>query len=253
MRGIRADELEAERAKAVLAGALDGRQLRARHPQRRMRLLHRLRHDVAQGNVEILAVMLAAAFLEHREDRLHGLLEHFALGFHVAAERRQLGDRGALAHAEFAAAVAEQIEHRDALGDARGMVGGELEDAVAEPDVLGALAGGGEKGFRRRRMRVFLEEMMLHHPGMVVAEPVGGLELRQRVLVELELVAGLPRPRQLQLIEDAELHDVSPATGLLLLRSVVLPEGAESSVKRNSAWRNDAADFRSRRGIGAET
>ena len=150
MRRVRADELEAERAKAVLAGALDGLQLRARHPQRRMRLLHRLRHHVAQGNVEILAVMLGADFREHREDRLHRLLEHLALGFHVAAERRQFGDRRALAHAELAAAVDQEIEHRDALGDAGGMIGGELEDAVAEPDLLGALAGGGEEGFRRR-------------------------------------------------------------------------------------------------------
>ena len=214
MRGVRADELEAERAKAVLAGAFDGRQLRAGHPQRRMRLLHRLRHDIAQGNVEILAVMLGADLGEHREDRLDGFLEHLALGLHVAAERRQLGDRGALAHAEFAAAVGEQIEHRDALGDARRMIGGELEDAVAEPDLFGALARGGEEGFRRRRMRIFLEEVMLDHPGVVVAAAVGGLELRQRVLVQPELVALLPRAWQLQLIEDAELHDVSPATAL---------------------------------------
>ena len=150
MRGVRADELEAERAKAVLAGPLDGLQLRARHPQRRMRLLHGFRHHVAQGNVEIFAVMLGAHFGEHRKDRLHRLLEHLALGFHVAAERRQFGDRRALAHAEFAAAVGEQIEHRDFLGDAGGMIGRELEDAVAEPDLLGALAGGGEEGFRRR-------------------------------------------------------------------------------------------------------
>ena len=114
------------------------------------------------------------------------------------------------------AAVAQEIEHRDPLGDAGGMIGGELEDAVAEPDVFGALRGGGEKRFRRRRMRIFFEEMMLDHPGMVVAEPVGGLQLRQRVLVELQFVAGLPRARQLQLIEDAELHDVAPAAGLLL-------------------------------------
>jgi hypothetical protein len=41
------------------------------------------------------------------------------------------------------------------------VIGGELEDAVTEPDVLGALACGGEKGFRRRRVRIFFEEMML--------------------------------------------------------------------------------------------
>ena len=96
--------------------------------------------------------MLGAHFREHREDRLDRFLEHLALGFHVAAERRQFGDRGALAHAELAAAVAQEIEHRDAFGDARGVIGGELEDAVAEPDFLRALAGGGEKGFRRGRV-----------------------------------------------------------------------------------------------------
>ena len=104
----------------------------------------------------------------------------------------------------------QQIEHRDALGDAGGMIGGELENAVAEPDVLGALAGGGEEGFRRRRMRIFLEEMMLHHPGVVIAAFIGDLELGQRVLVKPVLVALLPRTRQLQLIEDAEFHDTAP-------------------------------------------
>src|SRR5882757_10945007 len=96
MRGIRADELEAKRTKPVLPGALDGWQLRAGHPERRVRLLHRLRHDVAHGNVEIFAVMLGTDLGEHREDRTYGFLEHLALGLHVAAERRQLGDRGAL-------------------------------------------------------------------------------------------------------------------------------------------------------------
>ena len=147
MRRIGPDELEAERADTVLARALDGRKLRAGHPQGRMRLLDWFGHHIAQRNVEILAVMLAAAFPEHREDGADGFLEYFLLGFHVAAERRQFGDRGAFAHPEFAAAVAEQIEHGDALGDARGMIGGELENAVAEPDVFGALAGGGEKDF----------------------------------------------------------------------------------------------------------
>ena len=190
MRGIRADELEAERAKAVLAGALDGRQLRAGHPQRRMRLLHRLRHHVAQGNVEILAVMLGAAVLVNigkiartassNTSRLVSMSRPNGVSSVIEALSPMPNSQRPLA---------QQIEHRDALGDARGMIGGELEDAVAEPDVLGALAGGGEEGFRRRRVRIFLEEMMLDHPGVVVAEPVGGLQLRQRILVELEFVA----------------------------------------------------------------
>src|SRR5256885_12452684 len=132
MRGSRADELEAERSKAVLARALDGWKLRTRHPQRRMRLLHGLRHRIAQRNVEILAVVFAATLLEHRKDGADCLLEYFLLGFHVAAERRQFGDRGALAHAEFDAAVAQEIENRNPLGDARRMIGRELENAVAD-------------------------------------------------------------------------------------------------------------------------
>src|SRR4030095_6944131 len=148
MRGFRADELKAERAKTVLAGALDGRKLRAGHPQRRMRFLHRFRHHVAQRDIEVFAVMLGADPGEHREDRCYSFLKYLALGFHVAAERRELRDRGALAHAEFAAAIGEEVEHCDALGDTRRVIGGELEDAVAEPDLPGALARSGEKGFR---------------------------------------------------------------------------------------------------------
>jgi len=38
-------------------------------------------------------------------------------------KRHEFGDRGALAHAEFDPAIAEEVEHRDALGDARRMIG----------------------------------------------------------------------------------------------------------------------------------
>ena len=62
------------------------------------------------------------------------------------------------------------------------------------------------KRLGRRRMRVFLQEMVLDQPGMVVAQPVGELELGERVLVELVLAALLPGPRQLQLVENAEFH-----------------------------------------------
>src|SRR5215471_15096585 len=86
------------------------------------------------------------------------------------------------------------------------MAGGELNDAVAEADVLGPLAGGAEKHLRRRAMRVFFEEMVLYNPSVVVAASIGELELRQRIMIELALSLGLPRPRQLQLVEDAEFH-----------------------------------------------
>ena len=53
-------------------------------------------------------------------------------------------------------------------------------------------------------MRILFQEMMFHDPGMVVAEPVGGLELRQRILVKAEFVAVFPRTRQLQVLADGQ-------------------------------------------------
>src|ERR1700733_8606073 len=66
--------------------------------------------------------------------------------------------------------------------------------------------------------------MMFHHPGMVIAAAVGGLQLRQRVLVELEFGAFLPRARQLQLVKDAEFHDVLPRSACCFGR-VYSPQG----------------------------
>src|SRR5258705_8951277 len=79
-------------------------------------------------------------------------------------------------------------------------------------------------------MRIFFQEMMLDHPGIVVAQPVGSLELRQRVLVKPVLVAFLPRPGQLQLIKDAEFHGVAPKPLVVLGGSVVVAE-RESSLR----------------------
>ena len=124
----------------------------------------------------------------------------------VDAERLQFGRGGAFAHAHLDPALRQQVEGRDALGDAGGMVGGELADAVAEADLLGALAGGGEEELRRRRVGVFLEEVMLDLPRVVVAALVGELDLLERVLVERQLVVRTPGPRQLQLVENAEFH-----------------------------------------------
>src|SRR5215207_1033137 len=59
-------------------------------------------------------------------------------------------------------------------------------------------------------MGIFLEEVVLDLPGVVVAQSVGQLELGERILVEPVLVAVLPGARQLQLVEDAELHALVP-------------------------------------------
>ena len=71
---------------------------------------------------------------------------------------------------------------------------------------LRALRGGGEEDLGRGGVRVLLEEVVLDLPGVVDAEPVGQLDLVERVLEELLLAALDPRARELMLVEDAELH-----------------------------------------------
>ena len=90
---------------------------------------------------------------------------------------------------------------------------------MPEPDALGALRARGEKDLGRRRVRVLLEEVVLDLPGVVDAQAVGELHLVERLLIELELAALAPRPRQLVLVEDAELHLVSLSCCLYCLPS----------------------------------
>ena len=196
------------------AGHLDRLELAARDPQRRVRLLARLGDDVAQREVEVLAVVLPALLPEHRHEAAHRVLPHRPLVAEAAVEGVQLGDAAALADAELDPAVAQQVERADPLGDPRRVVGRQLHDAVAEADVLGALAGRGEEHLGRRRVAVLLEEVVLDLPGVVVAEPVGQLDLVERVVEQRVLVVAAPRLGQLQLVEDPELHDPTPGLSL---------------------------------------
>ena len=136
---------------------------------------------------------------------------HIAL-FSSAASMREAAhlDRGGRLSPvpQFDAAVRDQIERGDALGDARGMIvfRRHQHDAVAEPDALGALRTGGEEHLRRGGVRIFLEEMVLDLPDVVDAELVGELDLLERFLVQPTLGALAPRLRQLVFVEQAEFH-----------------------------------------------
>ena len=93
----------------------------------------------------------------------------------------QFGDRRAFAEAEFDAAVGDEVERRDFFGDARGVIRRQLDDAVAEPNVLRALARGGEEDLRGRRVRILLEEVVFDLPRVVEAQFVGEFDLIERV------------------------------------------------------------------------
>ena len=105
------------------AAQLDGLAVGAGDPHRRMRLLHRLRHDVAARHREILALEAGIGVHHHH---VEALLDRFV------PRRALLGDRHAIAAefeerrgfagAEFDAAVGDEIERGDALGDAGRMI-----------------------------------------------------------------------------------------------------------------------------------
>src|SRR6516164_2097663 len=77
---------------------------------------------------------------------------------------------------------------------------------MSEADAPRTLGRGSKEHLRGRRMRVFLEKVVLHLPGIVNAQAVRQLDLIQRVLEEAELGARLPGTWQLMLIEDPEFH-----------------------------------------------
>jgi len=97
-----------------------------------------------------LAVKLPVVASEHRDDGAHCFFPAVALVAHAHAERVQLRRTGGLAHAEIDAAAREQIECGHLLRYALRLIGGELDHAMPQPDVLGALTGRTEEHFGRR-------------------------------------------------------------------------------------------------------
>src|SRR5204863_8968677 len=59
---------------------------------------------------------------------------------------------------------------------------------------------------RRGGVRVLLEEMVLDFQGVIDADLVSELDLRQRLLKQALLAVRLPRPRKLMLVKDSKAH-----------------------------------------------
>ena len=86
---------------------------------------------------------------------------------------------------------------------------------MAQADALRALARRGEEDLWCRGVRVLLEEVVLHLPRVADAEAVGQLDLLERIADETLLGALGPGPRELVLVEDAEVHARASAATLL--------------------------------------
>ena len=56
-------------------------------------------------------------------------------------------------------------------------------------------------------MRILLKEVMLHLPRVVVPQLVGQLHLGERVLHQVIFASFVPRPGQLQFVEDSKFHN----------------------------------------------
>src|SRR5271168_221628 len=199
-----------------------------------MRTLDRLRQHVAAGHREILAGKAGIGLENQHIGNLFGSFDsHRAFLFGRNGESAELHARRAFADAEIDPAAGNDVERRETLRRARGMVvvGDDLADAVPETDGLGARGGGGEKHFGSGGMRVFVEKMMLDLPRIVISQLIGKRDLVERLVKQARLVAGMPGARQLQLVEYAEFHvTYSPSTYPHAQR-----EGAERRYRRLDA------------------
>ena len=116
--------------------------------KRRVRFLHRLRHDIAGGHGEELALEARIGRHGHHVGGvLTALLPHRAFEVRVDAEPFHLHQRGTFAGTPFSAAIGKMVQRRQGFSDAgRVVIIGRCQlDAMAQADVLGPLRGGGEE------------------------------------------------------------------------------------------------------------
>ena len=174
-----------------------------------MRLLQRLGDDIARRHFDELALVAGEGiFHQHPDGDAHAFELHvlfLGLGHEKSA---QLGFRRTRAGAKFHAAIAEEIQRRDALGHPRRMVDvrRRLHDAMTDTDVPGALADRGQKNLRCRRVGVLFKEMMLGGPHVIVSALIGKHGLFERVLEQRVLGIAHPRPRELMFVKTAKFH-----------------------------------------------
>ena len=206
----RIDKGERQRANAQARGHANSVALGAGDPQRRMRALHRFRHDVAARHFEVIAFESGIrVHRQHVADLLGGLEIDLAFRGHLDAETAELQFGGRFPGAEIDTTIRHEVQCRDHFRGAGGMVvlRDHLADAVTQANALRALRRGREKHLWRGRVGVFLEEVVLDLPRVVDAQPVRDLYLLQRVLKQLQFDAVRPWPRQLMLVKNSKLHD----------------------------------------------
>ncbi len=199
---------ERQQADAALADLVVAVDARRRAPDRRVRILQRLRVHAPLRHRPVLALELVLVVGPAADDVAERLVPHLARLVRVDAEAFDLGARRRAAGAELDATVADEVEHRDALGGADRMVVrlGQQPHAVADAQVLGDRGDVPVQHLGVRAVRVLVEEVVLDGPERVEAHAVAELHLLDRVLVRLVLRPRVPRLRHRNLVEHRELH-----------------------------------------------
>src|SRR4051794_18473350 len=234
-----------------------------------MGFLEWLWHHVARRHLDELGAPAGERLLhEHAGDRLHRVLPHLVLAGAIDQEATQLRPRARLPRTELHPPVGDEVQRGHTLGHPGGVVDRrrDLDDPVAEADPLGALAPRAEEELRRRGVRVLLEEVVLHFPYVVEAEPGGELDLLERVLHQTVLGALLcPGTGVLVLVEESESHCTDAEAGAGILRPAGrgsrststerAPRRGAMTIERRQldSGRSEAASRRARRRIVRST
>ena len=168
--------------------------------------------------------------LQRLPGELPGFAEAVAGGLHADPEGVVFRLRGAAAHADMQVPVAQRLQHRHVLGEAHRVVPGQHHDRGAEAE---AGTGGGDMGQEQQRvgLRVVVAEMVLDHPGGVVAQAVQQLGIGDRLAVELA-VAETRLPHGTDLVGEAGGGCHSDPPGAIL--------GNARSCRRRVNWRAGA-------------
>ncbi len=199
---------ERQQPDATLAHFVVALDARRRAPDRRVRLLQRLRVHAPRRHLPVLTVERVLVVGPDADDVLQRLVPHLARLVRVETEALDLGARRRAAGPELDPAVAHEVEHGDALGSTDRVVVRlrQQANAVADAQVLGHRRDVAVQHLGIRAVGVLVEEVMLHRPERVEAHTIAELHLLDRVLVRLVLARGRPRLRNGDLVEHRELH-----------------------------------------------
>ena len=170
-------------------GAADGEHAepvpaRRQPARRRARAGHRHFH-VRPGEVRHLELRLAelepvrlhrdALAPQQRHQRVEGLVHHAALLARVDPHAEGVARERPRPDAEHGAPLRHVVKLHHPVGEREGVVVGQRDDAGAEPDMPGALGGGGDEQFRTGD-DLEAAGMVLADPDFVVVEPVEMLD-----------------------------------------------------------------------------